>query len=310
MTSSPKWILNESWMKHTAVAVGMFDGVHRGHQALVRELRRCAQERGLEACVITFADHPMRHICPEKAPRLLTTCSQKAQYLRQAGADEVLALDFNDDLRRLTAREFMRMISDRLGVRLWMLGFYHRFGSDGIRDFADYARIGAGLGIDVELAGMEVIDGMHLPVSSSLVREALADGRIDEACIMLGRHFSIIGTVEAGQRIGRTIGFPTANVKPLMAEQAIPAGGVYACSAVIDGAEWPAMTNIGCRPTIGQGLSSTIETHVIGFEGDLYDREIEVRFLRRLRDERKFDSLDDLRRQLNFDLKNCLESQK
>jgi len=297
-------------MKEVAVSVGMFDGVHRGHQAVVRELRECALSRGMSVCVITFTDHPMRHICPQKAPRLLTTCEQKIEYLRSAGADEVVALDFNEALRRLTAREFIRVISEKLNVKVWMLGFNHRFGSDGINDFDEYVRIGREMGVEVLHAGREVIGGMRKPVSSSLVREALDQGRIEDANLMLGRPYAMLGTVEAGRRIGRTIGFPTANVKPLLAEQAIPMHGAYACRAIINGVEWNAMTNIGCRPTIGYGLEPTIETHVIGFEGDLYGKEIEVRYLRRIRDERKFDSLDDLRRQLNQDLRNCLDNPK
>ncbi len=293
-------------MSGSAVAVGMFDGVHLGHQSLVSELVHCARARGLQACVITFADHPLRSIRPDAAPMLLTTAAQKADLLRQAGADMVVTLDFDDGMRRLTAREFMAKIADDLGAKAWVMGFNHRFGSDGLHDFAAYQAIGGDLGIDVMLADRVVIDGMDEPVSSSLVRRALDQGRIDDANAMLGRQYAIIGKVETGRQIGRTIGFPTANVRPLMASQLIPQRGAYACAAIIDGRQWPAMTNIGCRPTLGDGLAPTIETHVIGFDGNLYGSEIEVRFSRRLRPERKFPTLDALRRQLALDLQSCL----
>lgn len=293
-------------MKQSAVAVGMFDGVHRGHQALVGELKQCALTRGLIPCVITFTGHPMRHIDPMKAPKLLTSCTQKTAYLHEAGAEKVLTLDFNDALRRLTAKEFMSDISGRLNAKVWMLGFNHRFGSDRLSDFGEFERIGRDMGIEVLLARREVIDGMLDPVSSSLIRESLQQGRVEEANLMLGREYSIRGSVEQGRQIGRTIGFPTANVRPVMEEQLIPKKGAYACEAVIEGVCWPAMTNIGCRPTIGSNLASTIETHVIGFDGNLYGTGIEVRFRRRLRDERKFASLADLRAQLTKDLADCL----
>lgn len=309
-------------MSGAAVAVGMFDGVHLGHQSLVRELAQCARERGLRACVITFARHPLLSIRPDAAPRLLTTPDQKAALLRQAGADEVIALDFTDELRRLTAREFMAKISHRLDAKAWLMGFNHRFGADGLRDFAQYQSIGSDLGVDVMLADRVVIDGMDEPVSSSLVRQAIDQGRIADANAMLGRQFAIDGIVEAGQQIGRTIGFPTANVRPLMPYQLIPKRGAYATAAIIlpqpsgnstasdsKPKAWPAMTNIGCRPTLGDGLTPTIETHVIGFDGNLYGSQMQVRFIARLRDEQKFPTLAALRRQLQSDLKSCLSLQ-
>ncbi|MCM1451282.1 MAG: bifunctional riboflavin kinase/FAD synthetase [Clostridium sp.] len=285
-----------------AVAVGMFDGVHLGHQSLVHQLGHFAKERGLEAGIITFSDHPLRLICPDKAPKLLTSPEKKIEYLLQAGADRAVALDFTEELRRLTAREFMREMSERMGIKAWMIGFNHRFGSDGLSDIEDYKRIGKELGIEVERARCEMLEGMDRPVCSSLIRQELILGNICQANAMLGRPYSITGAVEAGRRIGRTIGFPTANVRPKLDNALIPERGAYACIAIIDGKEWKAMTNIGVRPTIGQGLAPTIETHVIGFSGDLYGKEIEVLFLRRLRDERRFASLDELRAQLRCDL--------
>lgn len=286
-----------------AIAVGMFDGVHLGHQSLVRQLRESAQKRGLRPCAITFSEHPLAYICPERAPKLLTACSQKIEYLRKAGADEVIVLDFNEKMRRLTAREFMRDLSEKLGVKLWMMGFNHRFGSDCKKDFNDYVSIGEDLGVEVELAGCEILDNMDEPLSSSLIRRNLEMGEIEHSNMMLGRPYSIIGRVEEGKQIGRTIGFPTANIKPMLAYQALPKRGAYACQAIIGhSSQWAAMTNIGCRPTIGEGLASTIETHLIGFEGDLYGKEVEVRFLSRLRGEMKFSGLDALKSQLAADL--------
>lgn len=286
--------------KSTA-AVGVFDGVHLGHQELVREVRAEADKSGSSATIFTFSSHPLLAIAPDRVPPTLTPAPQKEALLMQAGADRVVTLDFNDSLRMMPAREFMRLLHDTYGVERLVMGFNHRFGHDKATGFDHYAAAGKETGIDVLRGHEKKIEGVDCPVSSSSVRRCLLEGNIDTANAMLGHEYSIIGTVDRGQQIGREIGFPTANLRPACATQLIPKGGVYAAIACIGGKEWPAMVNIGCRPTIGAGLSPTIEAHIIGLDDDLYGRELEVRFAKRVRDEKKFDDLEHLRRQLEHD---------
>lgn len=276
-----------------------------GHQALVRSLNDLAAPQGLQSAIFTFSSHPMEVVAPGRAPLLLSTPAQKEEWLRQAGAQKVVTLDFNAALRALPARDFMRMLADNYGVKLLVMGFNHRFGHDRISDFQTYRQIGASMGMQVEQADEELADnGLH--VSSSAIRRAIAAGDIVTANVLLGRPYSIVGTVAHGQGIGRTIGFPTANVVPIMPRQLIPANGVYAAAIIIDEAIYPAMVNIGTRPTIGDALPPTIEANVIGLDADLYGMTVEVAFLQRLRNEQKFPSLADLKAQLSADREAAL----
>ncbi len=278
-------------------AVGMFDGVHLGHQALVGDVCSHAKDMGGSSVVFTFDRHPLSVVAPERCPQLLTTLEQRCEYLRQAGADEVVSLTFDDDLRRLSAEEFMRMLRVEHGVRLLVLGFNHRFGHDRLQSLEQYREVGERAGVEVRRAEELVIDSCMGSVSSSAVRKALSEGEVEEANHMLGRNYSVRGCVVHGQQVGRTIGFPTANVEPEQRCQLVPKVGVYA--AYLNG--MPAMVNIGSRPTLGADLPLTIEANVLDYEGDLYGCGVEVQFVHRLRDERKFDTLDSLRAQLDLD---------
>lgn len=280
-----------------AAAVGMFDGVHLGHQALVADVCAHAERLHGSSAIFTFDRHPLSLVAPERSPQLLTTVEQRCGYLRSAGADEVHVLRFDDALRRLSAEEFMRKLRIGHSVGQLVLGFNHRFGHDGLSDIEQYREAGRRAGVEVCRAEDLVIECGGSIVSSSAVRSALANGDVGAARDMLGRNFAIRGHVGNGRRIGRTIGFPTANVVPDQACQLVPEGGVYA--GRFNGL--PAMVNIGSRPTIGTSLPVTIEAHVIGYEGNLYDTAVELQLVSRLRDERKFDSLDRLRAQLTAD---------
>lgn len=283
-------------------AVGMFDGVHLGHQALVADV--CARARCSHgvAAIFTFDCHPLSIVAPARSPRLLTTVGQRCQYLRCAGADEVHVLRFDPALRRLSAEDFMRMLHREHDVGQLVLGFNHRFGHDGLSDLDQYRQAGRRAGVEVCRAEDLVVVSGDGVVSSSAVREALDSGCVDRARAMLGRDFAIRGHVGAGRQIGRTIGFPTANVVPDQACQLVPGSGVYA--GRLNGL--PAMVNIGSRPTIGSSLPVTIEAHVIGFEGNLYGAEVELQMVARLRDERKFDNLGQLSLQLDRDRADAL----
>lgn len=281
-------------MPHTAAAVGMFDGVHRGHQALAAHVRQAAAERGLQPAFFTFDRHPLQTVAPERAPRLLSTPDQRRRWLEPG---LTVALPFDEAMRRMTAEEFMRMLRDDYGARLIAIGFNHRFGSDRLPDFEDYRRVAESLGIEAVLVREEG-EG----ISSSAIRQALAEGDIERANDMLGHPFALAGTVAHGQALGRSIGFPTANIIPAQPAQLIPCEGVYAGRLL----GHPALVNIGHRPTVGDDGHLSIEAHVIGYDGDLYGRPVELELTHRIRDERKFSSLDALRAQIALDKASLL----
>ena len=283
-------------------AVGMFDGVHLGHRYLLGHLRRLAGEAGLQPMVLTFANHPLSVIAPERAPRLLTSPEEKRALIEGAGvACEVIP--FTEELRFAPAEEFMRMLSEKYGVRALLMGYNNRFGHNGPRDFEAYRRMGAEHGIEV-MATDEFVPDSGLHVSSTEIRRLLAEGDVATANALLGREYTLRGTVEEGHQLGRSIGFPTANLRPDMPERLVPAPGVYATEAL----GHKAMTNIGVRPTVDRSASPrvTIETHILGCDTDLYGQTLELAFRRYIRPERRFETIDDLACQLAADRREAM----
>lgn len=290
-------------MGRRIATVGMFDGVHCGHRYLVEQMRSEAVCRGLETEVVTFATHPLLTIRPECVPPMLSLPSERVALLASIGVDHCRVLDFDADMQRLTAREFMAMLHEQDGVDVMILGFNNRFGSDRLCDIADYQRIGAEVGV-------EVLQAKEYPgVSSSVVRQQLAEHDVQGAAESLGRYYSISGTVVKGKQLGRTIGFPTANVAVGDKSKLVPPIGVYACVAVVgDGERYPAMVNIGRCPTVDANNNAvTIEANIIGFDSDIYSCEIEIEFVDYLRGEQRFGSLDELVAQLEFDRQRALD---
>lgn len=285
-----------------AATVGMFDGVHLGHKQVVEQLCTIALSRDLQPMVVTFDRHPLCHINPVQAPKMLSTVEQKSRMLVNYGAEEVVVMRFDDALRNLTAGEFMTMLHDRYDVNLLLVGHDHRFGRGRAESFDDYCRIGEACGVTVVREDELVLPGTGLPLCSSSVRKALSDGDIVLATTLLGHDFSIHGRVGHGRNLGHTIGFPTANLLPFLPDQQLPAPGVYAGVAEIKGGRrYPAMINIGTNPTVSGDGRLKIEAHLIGYEGDLYDSILSLAFTRRIRDERKFPSLEALKAQLQTD---------
>lgn len=287
---------------HIAV-VGTFDGVHRGHRFLLDELRSRGEAAGLSPMVVTFAAHPLSVVRPEAAPKLLTTLDERVRLLREAGAGDVVVLPFDDELRQMSAREFMAMLRDRHGVRELLIGFNHRFGRDRLGDPADYRRIGREIGVDVAQAD-EYRPADGVAVSSSAIRKNIMDGDVAAAARSLGRSYSVAGTVGRGKQLGRTIGFPTANVVDIDPDKILPATGVYAATVTAGGKPRRAVVNVGHRPTVDTAADAplSIEAHIPGFAGDLYGEPVEVAFDRRIRGERRFPSLDALRSQIALDV--------
>lgn len=277
------------------ITVGTFDGVHRGHCRVLALLRREAELTGLTPAVITFDRHPLETVAPHRAPKLIMHPSRRDTILRESGI-EVICLPFDEALRRMSVRQWMSELRNRFDARAVVLGYDNKFGSDGREmPFEEYRRIGESLGLRVFVADAVV------GCSSTAVRRAVEKGDMRLASEILGRPFSVVGEVVGGRRLGRTIGFPTANIS-VGRRQLLPATGVYAAETMIGGTKYAAMVNVGENPTVSDSGRIRIEAHLIGFKGDLYGRRLEIEFLRRIRDERKFDSIEDLRRQLQQDL--------
>lgn len=289
-----------------AATVGMFDGVHLGHRLVVDTLCAEASARGLLPTVFSFNRHPLAEIAPARTPRALSTIAQRTNWLVEAGAREVVVLRFDSTMRRLAAREFMRRLHTLYDVRLLVMGFNHSFGSDRLTDIGEYRRLGHLEGIEVVNAG--ALESAAVSVSSSAIRAALREGDVALASMMLGRAYAISGVVGHGRAIGHTIGFPTANLMPWMPNQLIPAPGVYAGDAITPhGRKFQAMINIGTNPTVSHDNALKIEAHLLGYSGDLYGQPITVTFRRRLRDERKFGSVAELRGQLEADREEIIK---
>lgn len=287
--------------KRSCATIGFFDGVHRGHRFLIGQLKRLACERGERAMVITFERHPRQVVCPDWRPQLLTTLDEKQRLLDEAGVDVMVVLRFDAAMAALSAHDFMgKVLRDRLNVDTLLAGYDNRFGHGRAEGFNDYVRYGRELGIDVVQAEALAVEGSA--VSSSRIRRLIAEGDMHAVAECLGRRYELCGRVVHGEQIGRTIGFPTANMELEDAQKLVPKDGVYAVMVTIEGMvdSMPGMMNIGTRPTF-DGQRRTLEVHVLGFSGDVYDKRLSVEFAERLRDERQFASAEELARQMRQD---------
>ncbi len=292
---------------------GFFDGVHTGHRLVIERLVSLAHARGDESLIVTFWPHP-RAVLQDGARelRLLTSLEEKKALLTALGVDRIEVLDFTRAFASLTAEQYLRdVLRDRFGVTTLLMGYDNRLGSDRLTA-SSLTPLAQSIGIElIELPALSLHDdpsfraeSRNLEVSSTKIRRALQDGRIEDATSMLGYGYSLTGVVVAGNRMGRTIGFPTANLRPYEPLKLIPARGVYVVEAEVLGKRYRGMTDIGTRPTVG-GTFPTIETHILDFDEDIYGLPLTITFLRRLRDEIHFPSLDALRQQLERDRAAC-----
>lgn len=277
--------------------IGFFDGVHRGHRFLIEQLRQAADAVGMQPMAVTFSQHP-REVLGQDVPPLLTTSEERTELLREAGVEHIKILDFTPQMARLTSREFMRSVLLPIGVRGLLVGFNHRFGCDCDTTFDQLHDYAAALGIRV-LRARPLQGG---DISSTRIRQAVRLGRMDEATRMLGRPYTLTGLVAHGQHLGRTLGFPTANIVP-PADKLLPADGVYFGR----GTSLPAVINIGTRPTVETFGQCTVEAHLLGFGGDLYDQTLTLTIDHRHRDERQFAGLSALKAQIEADTSACLD---
>ena len=288
----------------SVATIGVFDGVHLGHQLVIGKVLEQACQRGLVSTVITFDRSPREVLDPSFRPQLLTTLEEKSDIIASLGVDQLVVLPFTREMASLSAWDFMQQVlSDQLHVKVLFTGYDNRFGHDRTEGFDDYVRYGEQLGMQVLRGDVELMDGGSLAVSSSEIRRLLADeGRVELMPRYLTRRYVLKGRVMPGEHIGHKIGYPTANLEPEGTGKLIPAAGVYAVWAKLEGEQSPraAMMNIGMRPTF-DGHRQTLEVNILSFDGDLYGQTVQVTFVERLRDERKFDSPEALAAQLEQD---------
>ncbi len=287
----------------TVVTVGTFDGVHRGHWEVLQEIRRRAAAAERRAVLVTFHPHPLQVVNPDIAPLLLTTPDEKKEILAESGLDYALFLRFTPELSRYSPERFVEeVLVGKLGVRELVIGYDHGFGRGRSGDVATLEALGRALGFDVDVVG--AVASSEEPVSSSRIRAAVAEADLDRAREGLGRPYSARGVVVRGDGRGSGLGFPTANLRIGHPTKLLPPPGVYAVRAVLPGGPVDGALHLGPRPTF-QGSSSTLEVHLIDFEGDLYGAELRVDFVKRLRGIEAFGSVQALVRQMEADVRSA-----
>jgi riboflavin kinase / FMN adenylyltransferase len=288
-------------LRSPVATIGNFDGLHRGHQAIVRTLLERSREIGGSSLLITFEPHPLRVLAPERSPRMLTTRRQKLALIGATGVEYLLILPFTMELAEVSAEEFVtRYLSEGLGVKEIHVGANFNFGRDRAGNAELLVNTCGRLGI--RAAVVPEVLYLDSPISSSRIRRAIQSGEVELARELLGRPYVVEGTVIHGESRGAGLGFPTANLETQ--NEMVPQDGVYVTEAVIDGRSWPAVTNIGSRPTF-EGASYAVETHLLDGHADLYGLTLTIGFLARLRPELKFDSPQALVAQVRKDLQRA-----
>ena len=281
--------------------IGCFDGVHTGHRYLVKQVHDIANEKCLKSALITFPVHPRQVMQADYMPELLSCPAQKTSLISSLDADYCIILPFTKELSLLTAREFMELLFKRYNVRELVIGYDHRFGHNRTETFEDYCRYGQELGMSVIKAEPLKCEKKDTFISSSAIRKLLKCGDVVTANRFLGYNYYIDGTVTDGHKVGRKIGFPTANIIPSCPEKLIPENGVYAVRVPISNTVYKGMLNIGNRPTLNNGCNISIEVHIIDFSGDIYHHTLRIEFISRIRQEIKFASMEELIEQLKKD---------
>ena len=283
----------------TVATIGFFDGVHLGHRFLIQQVKVAATQTGWQSSIITFPVHPRQVIQSGFQPQLLSSPEEKIELLASTGVDNCILLPFTRELSQLTAYEFMQLLYDKYKVRMLVIGYDHRFGHNRAETFEDYCRYGRELGIHIMQASAYTQE--QDKVSSSAIRRALQTGNIRTATKFLGYHYYLEGTVVDGYKVGRKIGFPTANLRVDFPNKLIPSIGVYAVYVYVNGEKHKGMLNIGYRPTINNGTDLSIEVHILDFQGDIYHQKMRIEFIDFLRPEEKFNSVDELVLQMQKD---------
>ena len=283
----------------TIVTIGTFDGVHMGHKKILERISKRAIAMNCESLALTFFPHPRMVLQHDTSIKLLNTLEEKIKLLEQLGLDNLIIHPFDKEFSQLSAEDFVKKILvDQLHVQKIVIGYDHRFGRNRTADISDLIQFGLKYNFEIEEISAEEIN--DIAVSSTKIRNALMDGEIETAADYLGYRYSLTGKVVKGKQLGRTIGFPTANIEVDETYKLIPKNGVYIVSSVLENQLVYGIMNIGNRPTLN-GESQTIEVHFLHFNQDLYDQNIEIVFIKYIREEVKFNSLEDLKTQISKD---------
>lgn len=288
-------------------ATGFFDGVHAGHRAVMQKVKDLAREKGAESAIVTFWPHP-RTILQQDASdfRLLNTLDEKKRIVSEFGIDHFIVLPFTREFSRMDTVSFLKdCLKERLGISMLVVGYDHRLGRNSPEDPEEMVRLAESVGIDAVSVSELRLDSKK--ISSTQIRMLLSEGNVEGAAAMLGYNYSLHGAVVSGDRIGKAVvGFPTANMQLYEPLKAIPANGVYLVKVFVLGGEYMGICNVGTRPTIGPYNARTIETNILDFDENIYGLEIRIDFIRRIRAEMKFSSVDELRSQIMKDKESAL----
>jgi riboflavin kinase/FMN adenylyltransferase len=296
---------NIAFSKKTILTIGTFDGIHLGHQIILKNLIEEAKQFGWRSALLTFEPHPQTVIRPERSPhiRILTTIDEKEMILEKLGLNVLIVAKFDQLLASLSGEEFIqKILLDKIGMSKCVIGHDHAFGKNRSGNFELMKKMS--LEGDYEVEQIETFTHDGMVVKSTLIRNLIKEGHVDQATQLLGRPYRYHGTVVKGDGRGRNIGYPTANISghPLKLK---PKSGIYACRISVNGRNFNAVTNIGTRPTFKDEERLLIEVHILDFNDDLYNSEIGIEFLYRIRDERKFNSIDELQKQIEDDIKTA-----
>lgn len=284
--------------KPLALSLGMFDGVHLGHQSIINALHEVSSEKGLESAILTFWPHPRLVFNPNEDLKLLNTLEEKSQLLSSFGIENLFLKEFDEEFRNLSGEEFVRQILvDKLNVKHLIVGYDHVFGKNRSGNFELLENLAPELGFEV--VQMEAVNIHNKNISSTKVRNALLEGQIKEANELLGYHYPVSGTVTDGKKLGRTIGYPTANIE-VNRLKLLPKKGAYITDVFIDGEQYRGMLSIGTNPTV-EGTDLTTEVYILDFDQDIYGKEITVAFREFLHEEIKFESIEKLIERLDED---------
>ncbi|MGB5990349.1 MAG: bifunctional riboflavin kinase/FAD synthetase [Marinifilaceae bacterium] len=288
-------------IKKPVLTLGSFDGVHLGHLKVISRLNEIAKETGGESVILTFSPHPRQVLYPkEHNIKLLSTMDEKIALLEKAGVDNIIFYPFTIEFSKLSYTEFVKdLLIGELGMKFLVVGYDHRFGSNREGDFTQLNELSKEFGFAIEKE--EALNLQDVNISSTKIRNALAIGDIELVRSFLGYDYSLYGKVVPGQKLGRKIGFPTANIKIENADKLIPAVGVYAVNIEIEGEMFSGMLNMGMRPTVSNNGDFSVEVNIFNFDRDIYGKNIKVSFIGRIRGERKFEGLDELKTQLAKD---------
>lgn len=285
--------------------IGFFDGVHAGHQFLIEQVKEVAKAKKLPSAVITFSVHPRKILNTLYQPALLCGLDEKIELLAKTGVDYIIVMDFTLEIANLSAYEFLKnILKNRFKVDTLVVGYDHRFGKDRTDSFSDYQRYGKELNIDI-IQAKEYNEGEH--ISSSRIRTLIKNGEVVRAAKLLTYNYTISGKIVEGFKVGRTIGFPTANIQVWETYKVIPAFGVYACYVHVENQRLMGMLYIGKRPTLHNGDNVSIEVNIFDFDGNLYNKALTAEFLEFIRPDQKYDTIGELKESILRDKEKIMQ---